>query len=109
MATETDALLGGPKQQAKTTLQSRSRLFITGGAALVVLLCVAGAAVKGYHAYKTARWRQLVGGWEERSQKIFDTNQQMCSSCAIVIPSDRLSGAGKGAAIDNHDCVVSGT
>ena len=50
-----------------------------------------------------------MGGWEERTQKIFDTQQQMCSSCAVVIPSDALKGAGKGGAIDSHDCVVSGT
>ena len=67
-------------------------------------MAFASGAAFGFRAYEAQRHNQLLGGWEERTAA--RAGQDTCSSCAVVIPSDKLTGKGFGAAIDAHDCVV---
>ena len=67
-----------------------------------VVAITTGAKV-AFEAYRSSS--KQLGAWEDRSAALHG-DATKCNSCAVVIPSDKLTGKGFGSAIDEPDCVV---
>lgn len=72
---------------------------------VVGVVAITSGAKSGFKAYQSRSSSKQLGEWEDRAVALHN-DATKCNSCAVVIPSDKLTGKGFGSAIDEHDCVV---
>ncbi len=96
-SSESDALL---QTRRKPNGMSWFTALSVGVFGVVAITLSAKAA---FEAYRSSS--KQLGAWEDRSAALHG-DATKCNSCAVVIPSDKLTGKGFGSAIDEHDCVV---
>ena len=72
---------------------------------VVGVVAITSGAKSGFKAYQSRSSSKQLGEWEDRAVALHN-DATKCTSCAVVIPSDKLTGKGFGSAIDEHDCVV---
>ena len=72
---------------------------------VVGVVAITSGAKSGFKAYQSRSSPKQLGEWEDRAVALHN-DATKCNSCAVVIPSDKLTGKGFGSAIDEHDCVV---
>ena len=72
---------------------------------VVGVVAITTGAKSAFDAYQSRSSSKQLGNWEDRTVALHNDTIR-CNSCAVVIPSDKLTGKGFGSAIDEHDCVV---